>query len=406
MLNDEAVLGLLDITQFNSYRLKLMDLIDRLKSIAGQVEKLRAQIQNEQATKTAFIMPFIQAWGYDVFNPLEVHPEFYADLPGIKGEKVDYAICADGNPIILMECKSCKESLENPRHSSQLHRYFHATSAKVGVLTNGILYRFYTDTDKDNVMDDKPFFEFDILNFDESSINELKRFCKSAFNSDELGDVAKTLLYTKEIKRVISEQLSNPSPEFVKFFVGHVYSGVKTASVIDRFTEITQRSLKEYINDKIKERLESAFPDALSPGNPSAVAVTTPEPAATTVSGEETTDDSKIVTTAEELEGFYIVKAIAREVINTARIQYKDTVTYFGINLDGKVTKTICRLRFNDKTGKKSISIPDNVEVGKEATTSISSLDEIYGVAEFIKARISYLTQNSYASKPEKSELV
>ncbi|MDV3002408.1 MAG: hypothetical protein N5P05_004063 (plasmid) [Chroococcopsis gigantea SAG 12.99] len=382
-----------------------MDLIDRLKSIAGQVEKLRLQIQNEQATKTAFIMPFIQAWGYDVFNPIEVHPEFYADLPGIKGEKVDYAICSDGNPIILMECKSCKESLEHPKHSSQLHRYFHATEAKVGVLTNGILYRFYTDTDKDNVMDDKPFFEFDILNFDESSINELKRFCKSAFNSDELGDVAKNLLYTKEIKKVISEQLSNPSPEFVKFFVGHVYSGVKTASVIDRFTEITQRSLKEYINDKIKERLESAFPDALSPVT-STIPATSTEPAVTPVTGEETTNESKIETTPEEREGFYIVKAIAREVINTARIQHKDTVSYFGINLDGKVTKTICRLRFNDKTGKKAISIPDNVEPGKEATTSISSLDEIYGVAEFIKARISYLTQNSYASKPEKSELV
>ncbi|MFN7338322.1 MAG: restriction endonuclease, partial [bacterium] len=107
-----------------------------------------------------------------------------------------------------------------------------------------------------------------------------------------------------------------------------------------------------------------------------------------------------------ELEGFYIIKSILREEINTARIQFKDTRSYFGINLDGKVTKTVCRLRFNERTGKKSISIPDNVETGKEATTNIDSLDEIYGVAEFLKSRIRYLTQDTYKSKSEKTESI
>ena len=118
------------------------------------------------------------------------------------------------------------------------------------------------------------------------------------------------------------------------------------------------------------------------------------------------TDTDGITTTAEELEGFYIIKSILREEVNTARIQYKDTKSYFGVNLDGKVTKTVCRLRFYEKTGKKSISIPDNIEPSKEATTNISTLDEIYGVAEFLKARIRFLTQESYTSKPEKSEMV
>ena len=112
--------------------------IDKLKEIAQKVETSRSQIQNEQATKTAFIMPFLQAWGYDVFNPMEVHPEYSADLTGLKGEKVDYAICLDNQPIILMECKSCHQNLEHPKHSSQLHRYFNATGANFGVLTNGI----------------------------------------------------------------------------------------------------------------------------------------------------------------------------------------------------------------------------------------------------------------------------
>lgn len=361
--------------------------IDKLKEIAQKVETSRSQIQNEQATKTAFIMPFLQAWGYDVFNPMEVHPEYSADLTGLKGEKVDYAICLDNQPIILMECKSCHQNLEHPKHSSQLHRYFNATGANFGVLTNGIIYRFYTDIVKDNIMDDKPFFEFNILDFDDSSVNELKRFSKSSFNSDELEEVARNLLYTKEVKKVIAQQLSDPSPEFVKFFVSHVYSGVKTASVVEKFTEIIKHSLKEYINDIIKKTGQNP-PD--------------------TPAGEEPPPEEpeEPGINPEKLEVFYIIKSILREEINTARIQYKDTRSYFGINLDGKVTKTVCRLRFHEKTGKKSISIPDNVETGKEATTNIDSLDEIYGVAEFLKSRIRYLTQDTYKSKSEKTESI
>jgi hypothetical protein len=195
-----------------------MDFIDQIKGIAQQIQKLREQIQTEEATKNAFVMPFINALGYNVFNPMEVCPEFTADVPGLKGEKVDYAIIMDSNPTILIECKWCGGSLENPRHSSQLHRYFHTTSAKFSILTNGIVYRFYTDTEKPNIMDEKPFFEFNMLDFNESGINELKRFSKSTFNPNELGDVARTLLYTKEIKRLMAEQLVEPSPEFVKFF--------------------------------------------------------------------------------------------------------------------------------------------------------------------------------------------
>jgi hypothetical protein len=364
-----------------------MDFIDQIKGISQQIQKLREQILTEEATKNAFVMPFINALGYNVFNPMEVCPEFTADVPGLKGEKVDYAIIMDGNPIILIECKWCGGSLENPKHSSQLHRYFHATDAKFGVLTNGILYRFYTDIDKSNVMDEKPFFEFNMLDFNESHINELKRFSKSSFNPNELGDVARNLLYTREIKRLMAEQLTDPSPEFVKFFAGQVYSGKLVASVVEKFTEITKRSLKEFINERITDRLKTAIdiPD------------TTPT-ASTLVESQEVEADPEssfpengIVTTEEELEGFYIVKAILREVVDISRIQYKDTKNYFGINLDGKVSKTLCRLWFN--SNKKSIGILD--AEGKEAKKLISNLDEIYGIAGILKDRAKNLTQNS-----------
>ncbi len=329
-------------------------------------------------------MPLINALGYNVFDTTEVCPEYIAATPGLKGEKVGYAIIINNEPSIIIECKWCGESLENPKHGSQLYKYFNATPAKFGVLTNGILYQFYTDIDKDNIMDETPFFEFNITNFNESSVNELKRFSKAIYNPDEMIDVAINLLYTREIKRLMAEQLTNPSPDFVKFFAGQVYGGRMGSSVIAKFTELVKKSLKEYINDRITDRLQSAInlPDttAETEGN-------------TDNEGEKNTDipDDGIVTTQEEMDSFYLLKSILREVVDTSRIQYKDTKNYFGINVDGSVKKTICRLWLN--SNKKYIGIFDvNNKVTKQP---ISNLDDIYGLSEMLKDRAKFLTQSS-----------
>ncbi|BAY17407.1 hypothetical protein NIES21_32450 [Anabaenopsis circularis NIES-21] len=366
-----------------------MDFIDQIKAVSQQIPKLKEQVLTEEATKNAFVMPFINALGYNVFNPTEVCPEFTADVPGLKGEKVDYAINMNGVPIILIECKWCGASLEHPKHSSQLHRYFHATEAKFGILTNGILYRFYTDTEKTNVMDEKPFFEFNMMDFNESMVNELKRFSKIAFNPEQMADFAKNLLYTKEIKRLMAEQLTEPSPEFVKFFASQVYTGKLTVSVTNKFTEITKRSLKEFINDRITDRLKSAIdlPDTITTGTQS----TSNQDTELDGEADSALSENEIPITEEEMQGFLIVKAILREVIDISQLQFRATKNYFGINLDNKVSKTVCRLWF--KSSKKYIGIID-VD-GKEAKKSISSLDEIYGLVEILKDRAKYLTQNS-----------
>lgn len=359
-----------------------MDFIDEIKAIAQRIDKMQNQIKTEEATKTALIMPFIKALGYDVFNPMEVHPEFTADVPGVNENKVDYAILIDDKPVILIECKYCNEDINKPKHKAQLHKYFHTTESKVGILTNGIIYYFYTDTDKPNIMDDKPFFEFNMLDFSESIINELKRFSKSKINQDELSGVAKNLLYTKEIKRIMAEQLVNPAPEFVKFFASQVYSGKMMVSVVEKFTEIVQKSLKEFINEKITERLQSAM--EVNPDN---------SPQITTIIDPvivELPPSNGIVTTEEELQGFYIVKSILKPEIDINRIQYKDTKSYFGINLDGKVNKTICRLRFSSV--RKTIIIFDTE--GKEIKEDIDSLNGIYGVTNLLIARLKSLLQN------------
>jgi len=357
-----------------------MDFIDQVKTISEQISKLRSQIKTEEATKSAFVMPLIQALGYNVFNPMEVCPEFIADAPGLKGEKVDYAILRDGEPIIVFECKWCGEKLGHPKHGSQLYRYLSSTPAKFGVLTNGVLYRFYTDLEKPNTMDSKPFLEFNMLDIQEPLIAELKSFSKSTFNPEELESVARNLMYTSEVKRIMGEQLADPEPEFVKFFAKKVYTGNMAPTVMEKFKEITKRSLNEFV----KERITGTLQTALNAG----------EEASTKFANGATI--LGVTTTEEELEGFHIVRAILREVIDVKRVQSKDTKSYFAILLDGNTWKTICRLHFNAK--QKYISVFDKDK--KETKTPIASLEDIYSLASELKAVVSRLDKGSVTTKP------
>ena len=208
-----------------------MEINIQLKSLADKINQLKNKIETEESTKHAFVLPFIHVLGYDAFNPLEVVPEFTADLGLKKGEKVDYAIFQNGEPIIIVECKSWKEKLTI--HNSQLFRYFHVTKTRFALLTNGINYQFFTDLDAQNKMDEKPFLEFDITNLKENTINEITKFHKSNFNVENIVSNASSLKYIKEIKKLINAELENPSNDFTKFFANKVYTGRLTEKVVD-----------------------------------------------------------------------------------------------------------------------------------------------------------------------------
>jgi hypothetical protein len=185
----------------------IMDLVDHLRDLANRIPKL--SIQTEEAVKTALVLPFIQALGYDVFNPHEVTPELTADVGTKKGEKVDYAILRDGNPIILFECKGFKALLQL-NHASQLYRYFSTREARFGVLTNGVEYHFYTDLVAPNKMDEVPFFIFNLLDFSDAQVETLKRFTKSAFDANANVGIATGLKQRRIMREFIEEMLIAP----------------------------------------------------------------------------------------------------------------------------------------------------------------------------------------------------
>ncbi len=312
-----------------------MDFKDSIKDLSGRIGKLKEQIATEEATKNAFIMPFIQMLGYDVFNPLEVVPEFTCDIGMKKGEKIDYAILSDGKPVILIECKHWKQDLN--LHDNQLLRYFNVSSAKFGILTNGIVYRFYTDLEQTNKMDEIPFLEINIEELNEGRIEELKKFHKSYFDIDKVLSNANELKYLGELRSVIQSEFTKPSNDFVRFLGKQVYNGVLTQRVVEELSPLVKRSIDGYVNEIISDRLKVAM------DKNSEQKKENPQPKEETIPERE----SDIVTTKEELEGFYICKAILSRVLAPERISYKDTKFYFAIIIDNKVTRTVCRLRFN-----------------------------------------------------------
>lgn len=335
-----------------------MELNNQLKAIADKIIQLKNKIDTEESTKHAFVLPFINALGYDAFNPTEVVPEFTADLGLKKGEKVDYAIFQNGAPILIVECKSWKEELDN--HNSQLFRYFHVTKTRFALLTNGIKYRFYTDLEHSNKMDEKPFLEFDITKLKDNEVIEISKFHKSNFDVNKIVTTASTLKYTKEIKKCISEELTNPSYDFTRLFANTVYDGRLTEKVMTEFTELVHKAFNQTISEKVNDRLNAALNKEAEKQQLDVIDVVL--------------EDNKIETTEEELEGFRIVVAILRRKLSIERIAHRDTQSYFGILLDDNNRKPLCRLHLNG--GTKYIGIFD--EAKKETRELISSIDDIY----------------------------
>lgn len=349
-----------------------MEFEEKIKNFATRITEIKNNIKTEEATKTSIIMPFFQMMGYDVFNPKEFTPEYIADVGIKKGEKVDYAIVLNGELVMLIEAKSITEKLE--KHDSQLFRYFGTSKAKFAILTNGINYKFYTDLEKENVMDTTPFLDINLEKINDSEIAELKKFQKENFNIDVIFSTASDLKYLSLIKKVLKEEFNNPSDDFVKLILNkEIYDGVKTSAIIKKYKPLLKKSVNSYINEIINSRLQNAIQQ-----NDDANFTMSETEVATEDNGD------KIVTTVEEIQSYYIVKSILSEFCDSKKITYKDTVSYFGILYDNKVTKWICRIYLKENV--RYVIIADSNK--NETRYDINNIDDIYNLKEQLLERL------------------
>lgn len=351
-----------------------MEFHEKIEQLKERAISLKDSLQTEEATKNALVMPFLNALGYDVFNPLEVVPEFVADSRLKKDEKVDYAVMKDGKPIILIECKKVdNDKLDVKKHAGQLFKYFTASKAKFIILTNGIVYKFFSDIEETNVLDKEPFFTFNLFEYKENQLETLSEFCKENFDLEKAYSNAGDLKYIRQFEEVIENEYRNPSDDFVRYLLdkSEIYDGVKTAKVIEKHRKTTVEAFNLFMSKVMKTLLDFSL----------------------TSKQDEKENKNQVVTTLEELEGYAIVKSILNGNIDLNRVTYRDNASYCNVLLDDNIRKTLCRLYFN--RSQKYIAF---LEGTKEQKYPIENVNEIYKFGDTLKAKVVEIDKE-YAKK-------
>ncbi|UWG68926.1 MAG: PD-(D/E)XK nuclease superfamily protein [Bacteriophage sp.] len=384
-----------------------MDFKDTIQQIVEKIAKQKDSIATEEATKTSFVMPVIAALGYDVFNPFEVVPEMDCDLVKRKGEKIDYAIMKDENPILLIECKHCKQNLN--LHDTQLQRYFVASKARFGVLTNGIEYRFYTDLEKVNIMDEKPFLVVNMLDLSDNDIEQLKKFHKSYYNEQDILSTAQELQITIQVKEMLNRNFQMPDDEFTRYFVRNLNDGKYTAKLVDQYRPIVKKSIASVINDIISDRLNVAMKNENKEEKQMPQEVENGNQQSDEINEEKLPDgvvfqdrEKGIVTTQEEIDAYNIVRSILRQYVDVSRIQYNDYKTYFSVNIDGSTWWWICRIYIGKRS--KKICLPkDNYKTNE--WIDIETIDDIFNYADGLKEGLDLALKEANYWLAKKNEL-
>src|SRR5450756_140727 len=364
-----------------------MGIADKVQENATKVRTEKASALTEEATKNAFVMPFIRnVLGYDVFNPSEIIPEFICDVGPKKGEKIDYALVHNGEVQILIEVKKVTEPLD-VRHAHQLFRYFMVTSARVAILTNGEIYEFYTDLDAPNKMDNKPFLVLDLTAVDETLLPEVAKLTRESFDLDSVVSAAGELKYIGQIKRLLAAEFKEPSSELLRLFAAHISPGRPfTQRIRNELSPLATKATTQFLNEQVRERLKTALEDDGGAVKDD-IKVPVQMPGPDSVAEDEL--QGEIHTTEEELEGYRIVRAIVCAEVSASRVIGRDSRTYFAVILDNNRRKPIARLWFNRRQKYLGVFNSDK----EETRLPIETLEDIYHHAAQLRATVhGYLT--------------
>ena len=360
-----------------------MSIEQSVAQLSQKVKELKAIIETEEATKTAFIIPFISnVLGYDVTDPREVIPEYTADVGTKRGEKVDFAIKSGNDFRFLIECKKVGSPLDL-NHANQLVRYFNVTDTEFAILTNGEVYQFYTQLDQANRMDEKPFLTLDLSNIDTRTFPHLEKVTKTNFDSSAVMAMAEELKYVSELRKVVAQEFKEPSSDLVRLFAAQVTSQRMTAQNLVKFSNLTHIAMSQYVRDEVNRRLRSAQ-DLEDPAGVIDVAEAPIQPTETI----EPIEDNGIVTTDDELEAYAIIRAICCAEVPPKDIALRDAKSYCAILYKDNNRLPIARLQFDRQLPRIIIFTPDKKE---EAFDLDGGIVDIYKYTEQLLARIRSL---------------
>lgn len=347
---------------------------NQVKEFAKTIPKKLDHIDSEETTKIALITPFLRLMGYDTTDPSEVRAEYTADVGTKQGEKVDFAILEDNKPLVFIECKQASNELSTD-NISQLYRYFSITDIQIGILTNGVEYQFFTTGEDNNRMDEKPFLDINMLQLTKKDIKELEKFKKVNFDIDEVVSRADNLKYRNLIKKTLIAEFETPSDEFIRAIGKQVYEGILTQGVKEKFSNIITVAIAEIINERVNKTLADAV-------------ASNEEEQEDNNTVEEEGDIDGIITTQMEKEGYFIIKSIASEIIDSNRVAIRDRKNYCNILFDDNQRFPIVRFHFNNPNHLK-VEFYDEITIspngGKNGEKiAIDSVDELYNYKDRI----------------------
>ena len=270
---------------------------------------------------------------------------------------------------MLVECKPVGSEL-SLKHASQLYRYFAATNARISLLTNGVVYQFYTDSDRANMMDDKPFFTFNLESYRKSDLAHLATFQRADFDLDRIVRQAGTLKLQSQVSTLLRAEFAEPSDDLVKLVAGRLHDGKVTEQIRDRYRSAIASAISGLIRDGVNQRLETAMRGGDIDETP----------------GDDEPEGA-VVTTQVEIDGFNIVRAIASSKVDPTRVIMRDAKSYCAVLLDDNNRRTIARLHFNSPTARHL-----GLFEGKaENKVSVEGPVDIYKHSKAILARIAEL---------------
>ena len=287
---------------------------------------------NEAQTRKFLIEPFFLMLNY-VSNDLI--PEYNADFGDRISQKIDYAIILNKKDTILVEAKKYNSKLTD-KEAGQLNGYFNNTkNSKIAILTNGIEYRFYSDVVEPNLIDSKPFFCFNINQYNDSQIEALLKFDKRYINIKQTVLSAQQTVFNESFENAFFREMVAPSKDLLKII--H-----KNMIFKSKFNDETQGKMINLINSSL---LKSVYDKK--------------------VIDEANSNTLGVITTEIEIQAYHIIRTllIQNKKIPNERIGYKDFKSFFNIQVDENSKKVICKLIFNDSKMKLTI---DNNEYNLE----------------------------------------
>lgn len=323
----------------------MSDLREQIEQYVKRVKELAEMVKgNEQATKQSLIGPFFTMLGYDLTDPRECLPEYKVDFgKGRSSKPIDWAFKNNGTFIFFVEAKEVGGKIA--AYDEQLADYFAKDqNVKLGILTSGAQWRFFTDVVNPNVMDKEPFARWDVFN-EAPPFDVIKLLAKSAFNAENIHTYAKR---RREQSLLVAEltRLLEPAPAFTKLAIEKIETRNLTQAVVENWTPIVAGALNEWA----RQRILSA-------------ALAAPMTADSNVASRTLDGSDKIVPTQEELEAFASVK----KILGVERsIAHEASESYLKIHLGEKRTWVFARLQLDRKHPVVWVPLPA-VEVEKVA---------------------------------------